>query len=64
MDNNLRYEIDRCIRELRSIVEELYDVARAFDESVDGFHTSIHTSVLKNYAEKYSRAANKLSNIE
>lgn len=64
MDPNVRNEINSCIRELSTIVRELYAVADDVEACINGMNTRTYTRTLKNCAEKYDKAARKLKRIE
>ncbi len=64
MNSYLRTEIDECISELNSIVRQLYNVSYDIKHNISGMNTRKYTRGLEKSAEKYQRAANKLSNIK
>ena len=64
MDAGVRWEIQSCIHELRSISSELEEVAGQIDCSISGMSTWKYTNALRKCADKYKRAAGKLENID
>ncbi len=64
MEHSLRIELDNCISELRSIVRQLNGVSSDIKDSVIGMNTNKFTKELEKSAEKYKKAANKLSKIK
>ena len=57
-------DIRECETELRSIARELEDVADDLKDAIIGMSLFKYTWTLENCAEKYRKAANKLSRIK
>lgn len=64
MDSSVKYEIDSCITELRSIAAQLEDAADEVQSSISGMNTGKYTNALYECAKKYRSAAGKLSTIK
>lgn len=64
MDRWLRNELNSCISELRSIVNELYAVSADISNCINGMNTKKFTDDLERTAEKYNNAVKKLKKIK
>lgn len=63
MDSYVKAELSGCIRELNAIAAALEDAADEVKAGVQGMSTWQYTNALYRCAEKYRRAASKLSKI-
>jgi SLT domain-containing protein len=64
MGNNVKNEIDSCIRELNYIVRELDSISNEVKSSISGINTVRYTRGLENSANRYRKAAQKLGRIK
>lgn len=64
MDRSLRNEINGCITELNAIIRQLNSISNDVTNNISGMNTAKYTRGLEKSAEKYQKAANKLSKIK
>ncbi|MDD6989587.1 hypothetical protein [Ruminococcus sp.] len=64
MKPSVKSEINNCIYELNSIVRELNSISSEIRSSISGINTVRYTRGLENSAERYRKAAQKLSQIK
>ncbi|MBQ8646961.1 MAG: hypothetical protein IJ484_02330 [Oscillospiraceae bacterium] len=63
MDAGLRRDINGCISDLRAISRQLNSAADELERAMDGFGSLAMAARMRRYAQKYTKAADKLSRV-